>query len=62
MRVDDSEVREAVWMAVHLLRGRNALSEDKQEAIAGAVVEHFRKCKLEVHRSGQTVDWRDLKT
>jgi hypothetical protein len=59
-RVDEATLREVVWMAVHLLRGRNALSDEKQDVIARAVVEHFARCGLEVYRSERGLDWRDL--
>jgi hypothetical protein len=42
-RVDEATLRKAVWMAVHLLRGRNAVSDEKQDVIARAVVEHMEK-------------------
>jgi hypothetical protein len=61
-RVDEADLRETIWMAVHLLRGRNAVSEDKQEVIASAVVEQLKKAGLEVYRTSRSVDWRDLST
>lgn len=56
-RVDDRQLEQSIWMAVHLLRGRNAVSDEKQKIIARAVVEHMKKCGYEVHQPRGALDF-----
>lgn len=59
-RVDDRQLEQTIWMAVHLLRGRNALSDENQRIVARVVVEHMKKCGYEVHQPRRALDFGEM--
>lgn len=59
-RVDDQQLEQSIWMAVHLLRGRNTLSDEKQRIVARAVVKHMKLCGYEVHQPRRALDFGDM--